>query len=67
MSSRDRERLEDLEEEEKVINRRISHLEAMKKSCLARCTRLFRPCQIIFGILYFLLALLVFIALLMTK
>ena len=67
MTSRDRRRIEDLEDEDRLMARREHNLERVERSCLAKCALILRPFQVVFGIIFFVMALLVFLSLLLTK
>lgn len=66
MSTRDASRISDLEESEALMERKERHLEA-KDTCCQKCLVVLRPFQIVFGICFIALALLVFISLLLTN
>ena len=67
MSSR-AQRVDDiLAAEESLITRQDRHLQAAEKSWLRKCLILLRPFEIIIGIVCFVMALLVFLSLLLTK
>ena len=66
MTSRDASRISDLEESEALMERKERHLTA-KDTCCNRFLVIMRPFQIVFGICFILLALLIFISLLLTK
>lgn len=67
LSRRDRRRVEELDERERMIQRQERHLQDAGKDCWRRCSRRFmRPFEIVFGVLFLLLALLVFVSLLLT-
>ncbi|KAI0232159.1 putative lysosomal cobalamin transporter, partial [Lamellibrachia satsuma] len=67
MSSRDRQRLEQLEDHEQLIERRQSHLVVNEGSCLHRCSALLRPFKIAMAVLFILVATLIFISLILTN
>lgn len=67
MSSRARIEDENLAEEERLIGKRARLLENSEKSWLRKCLLLLRPFEIIFGVVFFLMAVLVFVSLLLTK
>lgn len=67
MSRRDRRRLEDMEEKVEVMSRREGFLQATEKSLLYRCRMVFRPFQIVFGVFFILITLLIFLSLLLTN
>ncbi|XP_013083911.2 probable lysosomal cobalamin transporter [Biomphalaria glabrata] len=58
---------ENLSEQERLMSRRQRHLQLSEKSWLRKCMLLLRPFEIIFGIIFFLLALLLFVSLLLTN
>ena len=60
MTSRDRRRIEELEDEDRLMARREHNLERVERSCLAKCALILRPFQVVFGIIFFAMALLVF-------
>ena len=66
MSSRDRSKLSQLEEEETMLTRREGRLANADAKCCKNCFTLFRPFQIVLGILFFLLSLLIVISLIIT-
>ncbi|XP_059144900.1 probable lysosomal cobalamin transporter [Physella acuta] len=67
MSSRARRVDENLAEEERLIGKRARLLENSEKSWLRKCFLLLRPFEIIFGVVFFLMAILVFVSLLLTN
>ncbi|CAL1530463.1 unnamed protein product [Lymnaea stagnalis] len=67
MSSRARRVDTTLAEEERLMSRRERHLVASEKSWCRKCMILLRPFEIIMGVVFFLMALLVFISLLLTN
>ncbi|XP_077990655.1 putative lysosomal cobalamin transporter [Glandiceps talaboti] len=67
MSRRDRNRISDLEQKEKLIKRRRRHLQKANTSWLNRCSLLWRPFEVILGIVLSLLALLIMLSLLLTS
>jgi LMBR1 domain-containing protein 1 len=67
MNARDCREFDRLEDDEEVMSRRERHLEAAEKSCLNKCFIVCRPFQVIFGIVFILIAALIFISLLLTK
>ncbi|XP_064624509.1 probable lysosomal cobalamin transporter [Lineus longissimus] len=67
MSAQDRREVDRLEEEEAVMGRRERHLVAAEKSCLNKCFILCRPFQVLFGIVFILIAALIFVSLLLTN
>ncbi|XP_064605243.1 probable lysosomal cobalamin transporter [Liolophura sinensis] len=67
MSSRDRKRVSNLEESEHLLDREDAHLEACDKSLVQKCLVVLRPFEVIIGIVFILVALLVFISLLLTN
>ncbi|KAL3867711.1 hypothetical protein ACJMK2_040577 [Sinanodonta woodiana] len=66
-STRDRQRISDLEESEHLIERQERHLVAKSKSCLEKCFMFLRPFEIVFGIFFILLTFLIFLSLLLTN
>ncbi|XP_005110319.1 probable lysosomal cobalamin transporter [Aplysia californica] len=66
-SRRTRERDQTTAEEDSLLSRRERHLVAAEKSWLRKCRIVFRPFEIILGIIFFLVAMLVFISLLLTN
>ena len=67
MSRRDRRRLEELEERVEVMTRREQHLQATERSWLHKCAIILRPFQIVFGVVFLLVTLLIFLSLLLTR
>lgn len=67
MSSRNRERVQDLEESERLMERREQHLTSKETSCLQKCLLIFRPFEVVFGVVFFLVTLLIFVSLLLTN
>ncbi len=67
MTSRDRRRIDELQDENRLLERRTARLVQVEQSCLAKCAVILRPFQVVFGIIFFLMALLVFLSLLLTK
>ncbi|XP_060082388.1 probable lysosomal cobalamin transporter [Ylistrum balloti] len=67
MSSRRRNDLSNMEESERLMERREKHLVANETSILQRCLVVLRPFEVIFGILFFLVTLLIFVSLLLTN
>ena len=67
MTSRDRRRLTDLEEQERLVARQERHLLDIEKNCLNKCSIVCRPFEVVFGVIFFLVALIIFISLLLTK
>ncbi|KAL5022678.1 hypothetical protein ScPMuIL_001833 [Solemya velum] len=66
-SSRDRQRLTDLEESEHLMERQDTHLSRKNTGCLEKCCFILRPFEIIIGVVFLLLALLIFLSLLLTN
>ncbi|KAL8570663.1 hypothetical protein ACOMHN_039098 [Nucella lapillus] len=64
---RDRRSDGTLEEEERQLVRQERHLEAQESSWLQKCLVLLRPFEVVLGLLFLLLGLLVFISLLLTN
>ncbi|KAH9500668.1 putative lysosomal cobalamin transporter [Bulinus truncatus] len=58
---------ENLSEQDHLMKRRQRHLQILEKSCFRKCMTFFRPLEIIFGVVFFILALLLFISLLLTN
>ncbi|XP_070534993.1 lysosomal cobalamin transport escort protein LMBD1-like isoform X2 [Ptychodera flava] len=67
MSRKDRTKLNDLQDKEKLIKRRERHLEKADKSWCTKCSILWRPFEILTGIILSLLALLILLSLLLTS
>ena len=67
MSRRNRRQIEELEEENRLIGTHEAELEQTENSVIHKCSIILRPFQVVFGILYFLIALLIFVSLLHTK
>ena len=67
MGTRDRRRVESLEAQERMMSRRSRHLVNTEQSWIAKCAVILRPFQVIFGVVFLLLAMLVFLSLLLTK
>ena len=65
-SSNLRSKLWRLEEEERLISRREGRLANAESKCCKNCFRLFRPVQILLGVLFILLALLIAVSLVIT-
>jgi LMBR1 domain-containing protein 1 len=66
-TSRAARRNEDLVEQGHLLARRERHLSASEKSWLRKCSVLLRPFEIVLGVVFFLLALLIFVSLLLTN
>ena len=66
MSSSDRRRIQELESQDVIMARRERHLVAFEHSCMRWCGMALRPLQLVFGIIFFLLAVLIFVSLLLT-
>ena len=66
ISIRDAARISEMEESEALMERKERHL-AAKDTCCQKCLVVLRPFQIVFGIVFIALALLIFISLLLTK
>ncbi|XP_015757739.1 PREDICTED: probable lysosomal cobalamin transporter [Acropora digitifera] len=67
MSRRDERLLSRLEGEERVLIRRERHLQAANLSWLNKCLKCCRPFEFVFGILFLLFGLLIFVSLLLTS
>lgn len=67
MSARDRQKLEDLDETEHLFDRCDRHLEAEQKSWISKCLIICRPFEVVFGIVFILVDLLIFLSLLLAK
>jgi len=67
LTSRDRQQLEELEERDRFLARREQHLDDAQRSCLTKCLLVLRPLQIFFGIMFFLMELIIFLSLLLTN
>lgn len=67
MSRRDQRLLSRLEGEERVLVRRERHLQAANLSWLNKCLKCCRPFEFVFGILFLLFGLLIFVSLLLTS
>lgn len=67
MSRRDQRLLSRLEGEERVLVRRERHLQAVNLSWLNKCLKCCRPFEFVFGILFLLFGLLIFVSLLLTS
>lgn len=66
MSGRDRRLLTQLEGEERTLIRRERHLQAANLSWLNKCLKCCRPFEMVFGIFYLLLGVLIFVSLFLT-
>ncbi|XP_038057530.1 probable lysosomal cobalamin transporter [Patiria miniata] len=60
LSSRERRNLEDLKDEEELIQQRERHLVAIQKKLCYKCSCVWRPLQVVIGIVLILVAILVF-------
>lgn len=67
LSSHNRDQVESMDEEERLLQREERHLEAKEKSVLQKCLLVLRPFEVVFGVLFFLVTLLVFVSLLLTN
>lgn len=67
MSSRDRTRIAELEENRRFVERQERHLAEEQNSCLRKCLLVFRPFEIFIGCFFLLIALLIFLSLLLTN
>jgi LMBR1 domain-containing protein 1 len=59
--------VEVLDEEERLLEREEKHLEVKEKSILRKCLLVLRPFEVVFGAVFFLVTLLIFVSLLLTK
>ncbi|XP_048758835.1 probable lysosomal cobalamin transporter isoform X2 [Ostrea edulis] len=66
-STRNRDRVEVLDEEERLLQREEKHLEAKERSILQKCLLVLRPFEVVFGAAFFLVTLLIFVSLLLTN
>nr|XP_022319135.1 probable lysosomal cobalamin transporter [Crassostrea virginica] len=62
-----RNRDQGLDEEERLLEREEKHLQAKENSILQKCLMVLRPFEVVFGILFFLVTLLIFVSLLLTN
>ncbi|KAK3091500.1 hypothetical protein FSP39_020283 [Pinctada imbricata] len=60
-------RISDLEESEHLMARQEKHLADKESSCLRKCLTILRPFEVIFGVIFILVTLLIFISLLLTN
>ncbi|CAF0799568.1 unnamed protein product [Rotaria sordida] len=67
MPSRERHKLEELEQKEAVLSRNEESIKIVRRSLFFKCRFIYRPVQIILGVLLFLFALLIFISLLLSN
>ncbi|XP_071965317.1 probable lysosomal cobalamin transporter [Antedon mediterranea] len=67
ISSRDRGKIDNLNDQEELLKRKERHLEALQARCCSKCTFLWRPFEITFGVLCCLAALLIFVSLFITS
>ncbi|CAH1773431.1 unnamed protein product, partial [Owenia fusiformis] len=67
MRQRDRIKIAELEETDRLMSRQEAQLESRELSCLSKCSILLRPVEILAGIVFFLIALVVFVSLLLTN
>ena len=67
MSRRDQRLLSRLQGEERVLARRERHLAAANLSWLNKCLKCCRPFEMVFGILFLLFGLLIFVSLFLTR
>ncbi|XP_013380006.1 probable lysosomal cobalamin transporter [Lingula anatina] len=67
ISARDRRQIESLEDEEHLLERQERHLQAEANNCCSKCLKILRPLEMIAGIVFFLVALLIFLSLLLTN
>lgn len=56
-----------MDEEERLLQREERHLEVKERSVLQKCLLVLRLFEVVFGVLFFLVTLLVFVSLLLTK
>ncbi|XP_020623548.1 probable lysosomal cobalamin transporter [Orbicella faveolata] len=66
MTGRDRRTLARLEGEEKLLIRRERHLQAANLGWLNKCLKCCRPFEVVFGVLFLLLGLLIIVSLFLT-
>ena len=66
MTGRDRRTLAHLQGEEQVLIRRERHLQAANLSWLNKCLKCCRPFEVVFGVLFLLLGLLIIVSLFLT-
>ena len=66
MPSRERTRLENLQQQEMTLTRNEESIKILRRSCLFKCRFIYRPMQIIFGLLLIAVALLIFISLMLS-
>ncbi|XP_066272446.1 probable lysosomal cobalamin transporter [Branchiostoma lanceolatum] len=66
MTSRDRREMDDLDEKLHLLRRRERHLLSAERSWLNKCFIVCRPFQMVFGIVFILLALIIFVSLLLS-
>lgn len=66
MTGRDRRALERLEGEEKLLIRRERHLQAANLGWLNKCLKCCRPFEVVFGVIFLLLGLLIIVSLFLT-
>ncbi|XP_067677707.1 probable lysosomal cobalamin transporter [Haliotis asinina] len=55
------------DEQDRLMERQLRHLEANDRSCIRKCLLVLRPFEMLFGFLFLLVALLIFISLLLTN
>ncbi|XP_021342280.1 probable lysosomal cobalamin transporter [Mizuhopecten yessoensis] len=67
MSSRRRNDLSNLEESDRLMERKEKHLATNEGSILQRCLVVLRPFEVVFGVFFFLITLLIFVSLLLTN
>ncbi|XP_033123682.1 probable lysosomal cobalamin transporter [Anneissia japonica] len=67
LSTRDRSRIDSLQDQEELLKRKERHLEDLQHRCCSKCSFLWRPFEIIFGVVGCLMALLIFTSLLLTS
>ncbi|CAF3366011.1 unnamed protein product [Rotaria sp. Silwood1] len=67
MPFRVKRRLEDLEQKEIALNRNAESIKVVRRSLFFKCRFIYRPVQIILGVLLLLFAILIFISLLLSN
>ena len=67
MPSQVRSRLSKLEDKEKLLGRRQGRLAYAESKCCSNCFVICRPFQILFGVIFFLLAMLIAVSLVITR
>eukprot|EP00058_Branchiostoma_floridae_P008074 XP_002593562.1 hypothetical protein BRAFLDRAFT_88503 [Branchiostoma floridae] len=66
MTNRDRKEMDELDEKLHLLRRRERHLLSAERSWLNKCFIVCRPFQMVFGIVFILLALIIFVSLLLS-